>query len=68
MNTIQLAHTTGDEHSHTETGEVQAAETKTVQSGFSPLTQTALFLGFMAVIAIGVIALRTTAWYRHKKR
>lgn len=52
----------------TESGQVQAAETKTLQSGLSPATKTSFFFLLIGFIVVGVILLRTTSWYRHKKR
>ena len=54
--------------SKTETGQVEAAETKTLQSGLSPATKTTFFFLLVGVVVVGVILLRTTSWYRHKKR
>lgn len=54
--------------SQTETGQVEAAETKTLQSGLSPATKTTFFFLLVGVVVVGVILLRTTSWYRHKKR
>lgn len=66
-----LGHISGEPghvaENHIESGQVEAAETKTVQSGLSATTGTTLFLLLIGVTVGGVILLRTTSWYRHKK-